>query len=62
MPLITPHKEESEQAFVSRCMGDETMNKDFPDQKQRAAVCYSQFKKKDEKKEKAAAFDIKIKG
>jgi hypothetical protein len=28
-------------------MGDETMNKEFPDQKQRAAVCYSQFKKAD---------------
>jgi hypothetical protein len=26
-------------------MGDNTMNKEFPDQKQRAAVCYSQFKK-----------------
>jgi hypothetical protein len=27
-------------------MGDEMMNKDFPEQKQRAAVCYSQFKRK----------------
>jgi hypothetical protein len=45
MPLITPKKSEKQGDFVSRCMGDETMNKDFPDQKQRAAVCYSQFKK-----------------
>ena len=45
MPIPNPKKSEKEGDFVSRCMGDETMNKDFPDQKQRAAVCYSQFKK-----------------
>jgi hypothetical protein len=27
-------------------MGDAMMNEDFPNQKQRAAVCYGQFKKK----------------
>jgi len=43
MPLITPKKSEKQGDFVSRCMGDETMNKDFPNQKQRAAVCYSQW-------------------
>jgi hypothetical protein len=47
MPLVTPKKSEKQGDFVSRCMGDETMNKEFPDQKQRAAVCYSQFKKAD---------------
>lgn len=45
MPLVNPKKTEKQEDFVSRCMGDETMNKEFPDQKQRAAVCYSQFKK-----------------
>jgi len=45
MPIPNPKKSEKEGDFVSRCMGDETMNKDFPDQKQRAAVCYSKFKK-----------------
>jgi hypothetical protein len=43
MPLITPKKSEKQGEFVSRCMGDETMNKEFPNQKQRAAVCYSQW-------------------
>lgn len=62
MPLPTPDKNDTESTFLQKCMSDETMNKDFPDQKQRAAVCYSQFRKKDEKKEKAAAFDLKIKG
>lgn len=46
MPLPKPNKNEKQSEFVSKCMGDEMMNKDFPDQKQRAAVCYSQFKKK----------------
>ena len=45
MPIPSPKKSEKQGDFVSRCMGDETMNKEFPDQKQRAAVCYSQFKK-----------------
>ena len=43
MPLVTPKKSEKQGEFVSRCMGEETMNKDFPNQKQRAAVCYSQW-------------------
>jgi len=47
MPIPDPKKSEKQSDFVSRCMGDETMNKEFPDQKQRAAVCYSQFKKAD---------------
>jgi hypothetical protein len=46
MPLPKAKKREKQSDFVSKCMGDSTMNKDFPDQKQRAAVCYSQFKRK----------------
>jgi hypothetical protein len=45
MPLINPKKSEKQDDFVSRCMGDDTMNKEYPNEKQRAAVCYSQFKK-----------------
>lgn len=46
MPLPKPNENEKEQAFVSRCMGNPTMNKEYPDQKQRAAICYSQFRRK----------------
>lgn len=35
---------ETEDEFISRCMGDSQMLKEFPDQEQRAAVCYSQWK------------------
>ena len=45
MPMPSPKGKEKQGDFVSRCMGDNTMNKDFKDQKQRAAVCYSQWKK-----------------
>lgn len=56
MPEVKP--KESEADFVTRCMGDSAMNSEFPDAKQRAAVCYSKYtqhhkekeKKKDDKK------------
>lgn len=40
MPMPRPGKNEEQQAFISRCMGSEAMLEEFPDQKQRAAVCY----------------------
>lgn len=43
MPIPKPKKSEKQSEFVSRCMGNDTMNKEFPDQKQRAAVCYSEW-------------------
>lgn len=46
MPLMNPKKTEKQKDFVSRCAGDSTMVKEFPNQKQRIAVCYSQFKRK----------------
>jgi hypothetical protein len=45
MPLPSPKGKEKQSDFISRCMGDNTMGKDFKDQKQRVAVCYSQWKK-----------------
>ncbi len=52
MPLPTPNRDESgrktekKSEFISRCMGNPTMNEDFPENAQRAAVCYSQWEKK----------------
>jgi hypothetical protein len=43
---MKPKKSEEQKKFVSRCVGDSSMVKEFPDQKQRIAVCYSQFKRK----------------
>jgi hypothetical protein len=42
MPLPNRKKDENKDGFVSRCMGDETMKKEYPDSKQRVAVCIQQ--------------------
>lgn len=39
MPLPTPNSGESRDDWLSRCMGNDTMNEDFPDNEQRYAVC-----------------------
>ena len=43
MPLPSPRKNEKKTDFMSRCMGNDTANSDFPDSSQRAAVCNSQW-------------------
>ena len=43
MPLPTPTQSENQEEFISRCMGDSTMNNDYPDNSQRYAICISQF-------------------
>ena len=56
MPLVKPKNKEKKSEFVSRCIGDTQSSKDFPDQKQRIAVCYSQWDKA--KKEAAASVEL----
>lgn len=46
MPLPTPSKGESEKSFVARCMANDVTNRDYPNNAQRAAVCYSQYRRK----------------
>lgn len=46
MPLPLPKSGEKEDVFIPRCMGNETMKSEFPDRKQRTAVCYSRWRKK----------------
>ena len=48
MPIPKPGADEDEKKFIARCMGDEVMNTEFPDQEQRSAVCYRQFRKESE--------------
>ena len=59
MPIIKPKKNETEQEFVSRCAGDEMMNKEFKYQKQRLAVCYSQYKIRHKAKGEASWDDVR---
>ena len=51
MPLPNPNKNEEQNDFISRCVSDDVMKKEFKDNKQRLAVCYSLFKRKNEEKE-----------
>jgi hypothetical protein len=46
-----PNKGESREEFVSRYMSDPKAKKDFPDEKQRLAVAYSEYKKNQKSEE-----------
>jgi lambda family phage portal protein len=43
LEMPTPNVAESEKDFVARCMADEVMKKEYPDDSQRLAVCYAQI-------------------
>jgi hypothetical protein len=41
MPIPSKNKDEDKNDFMQRCMSDEVMKKEFPDQERRTAVCMS---------------------
>src|SRR5690606_33792603 len=43
VPIPTPQPNESAEEFIERCMSDETMVAEYPDEKQRYAVCQAQL-------------------
>lgn len=45
MPIPSRKQNEDKNKFVSRCMGDSVMKKDYPDSKQRVAICLGQTRK-----------------
>jgi signal peptide peptidase SppA len=57
MPLPRPNKGEPEKKFIGRCMANPTMKREYPDQKQRTAVCYSQWRKSKSRSEATEADD-----
>lgn len=46
MPLPRPKKNQKRDDFINKCMDNSTMLNEFPDDEQRAAVCYSRFDEK----------------
>jgi len=48
MPLPKPREDEEKNEFVSRCMSE--LKEEYPDKAQRAAVCYAQWRRKDDVK------------
>ena len=55
MPIPKPRKGEKDKDFLKRCMADDVMVREYPDRKQRYAICQSQLKKR-EKGETIMAF------
>lgn len=47
MPIPEPKSGEEKNDFISRCMGDDTMVDEY-EQEQRAAICYSKWREKNE--------------
>tara|TARA_Y100000310_G_C20043365_1_gene517197 strand:- start:240 stop:452 length:213 start_codon:yes stop_codon:yes gene_type:complete len=45
MPLPSPQDNDKKKNFVAKCMSDPEMRSEFPNEKQRLAVCYSQRKR-----------------
>ena len=44
MPLPKPRSDENQSEFVDRCMGNDQSVQDFPDARQRFAVCNQIFR------------------
>ena len=46
MPIkIRPREDEEKTEFISRCMSNEQMVREFPDKDQRVSVCFSRWDK-----------------
>ena len=45
MPIPKPQPDEDEKTFINRCLGDDVMVKEYPDEKQRSGVCYTAWGK-----------------
>ena len=43
MPIPVPKNGQSSKDFINSCMDDERMNAEYPDSKQRYAICMSQL-------------------
>lgn len=42
--MPTPNRGESDSVFLDRCMGEDRMKQEFPDNSQRYAVCQSKLR------------------
>ena len=45
MPIPSPNQDEKTKDFVNRCMSNASMNQEYPDNRQRMAVCMQQTQK-----------------
>ena len=59
MPLPSKRKDEKQNEFMSRCMSDDVMKKEFRDNKQRVAVCINQYQTRKKNKGEASWDDVR---
>ena len=59
MPIPKPTNTEEQSAFVSRCMSDDIMKKEYKDNKQRVAVCLTQYRTRKKSKGEASWDDVR---
>lgn len=60
MPLPKPRKGESHDDFMGRCMNDDAMQEEYPDQKQRYAVCETQWDDRSMKNTNENAIETRV--
>lgn len=59
MPLPSKNKDEKQSEFMSRCMSDDIMEKEYKDNKQRIAVCLTQYRTRKKSKGEASWDDVR---
>ena len=59
MPLPSKRKDEKQNEFMSRCMSDDVMKKEFRTNKQRVAVCMNQYQTRKKIKGEASWDDVR---
>ena len=45
MPIPSPEGSKDKKTFIAKCMDSEVMKKEYPDPKQRSAICFSKWGK-----------------
>ena len=50
MPVPKPTEGEQEDEFIARCMANETMQNEYPDEEQRSAICYTSWRERSDVK------------
>lgn len=60
MPIPTPRGGETEDQFIARCMGNDTMQADYPDEDQRLAVCYNSWREERADMERRSFADYEV--
>ena len=61
MPIPKPKPDDTEEEFISRCMGNPTMVDDYPDQNVRAGICYTQWRNRKKDMNKTITIPLEIK-